>query len=253
MPRTGSYRYRIVLVLHIWHYWYMVERRENTERTKEESRTAHLRPSAVRPHGIMSGWRAGLLCCSLCGSAAALQAVSPVAAPSPRAPIGALFRATSSQRRAPTPLATTETPPEDQRWELRTLGLRTRRWLYETLEPFDKGDFRWEFLVPWTNKTLTQFDKFIVCSTFIGLSFSLQTVLDPGASVGVHLSYIAQFFSYAMGDPIGFRLLAVLTALLEIGGAHSRQPARNARPLMQQDLPADAGLHSHGTGHRKSL
>ena len=61
-------------------------------------------------------------------------------------------------------------------------------------------------------------DKFIVCSCFIGLSFTLQTLADPGASVGVHLSYIAQFFSYAMGDPIGFRLLAVLTSILEIFG-----------------------------------
>jgi len=37
--------------------------------------------------------------------------------------------------------------------------------------------------------------------------------------VGVHLSYIAQFFSYAMGDPIGFRVLAVLTSILEIIGS----------------------------------
>jgi len=93
-----------------------------------------------------------------------------------------------------------------------------RRWLYKTIEPLDKGDFRWEFLVPFNNKTLTSFDKFIVCSAFIGVSFTTQTLFDPGASVGVHLSYIAQFFSYAMGDPIGFRLLAVLTAVLEIGG-----------------------------------
>ena len=93
-----------------------------------------------------------------------------------------------------------------------------RRWIYNTLAPLDRGEFKWEFLVPWTNKTLTSADKFIVCSTFIGLSFTIQTLADPGASVGVHLSYIAQFFSYAMGDPIGFRALAVLTALLEIGG-----------------------------------
>ena len=93
-----------------------------------------------------------------------------------------------------------------------------RRRAYEALAPLDRGDFRWEFLVPWTNKTLSTTDKFIVCSVFIGLSFSLQSVFDEGASVGVHLSYIAQFFSYAMGDPIGFRLLAVLTSVLEIGG-----------------------------------
>eukprot|EP00966_Prymnesium_polylepis_P245553 5680738-Prymnesium_polylepis.1 len=99
-----------------------------------------------------------------------------------------------------------------------SLSLRLRRWVYETLLPLDKGDFRWEFLVPWTNKTLTAVDKFIVCSAFIGVAFVSQQLFDPGASVGVHLSYIAQFFSYAMGDPIGFRLLAVLTAILEIVG-----------------------------------
>ena len=97
-------------------------------------------------------------------------------------------------------------------------SLRLRRWLYNTLLPLDKGDFRWEFLVPWTNKTLSKKDKFVVCWTFIGVSFTLQSLLNPGASVGVHLSYIAQFFSYAMGDPIGFRVLAVLTAILEIIG-----------------------------------
>jgi len=119
----------------------------------------------------------------------------------------------AARRRAPAPHAVVEGPREPM-----TLGLQARRWLYNTLEPLDKGDFRWEFLVPWNNKTLTTVDKFIICSVFIGMSFTLQSLLDPGASVGVHLSYIAQFFSYAMGDPIGFRLLAVLTALLEIGG-----------------------------------
>ena len=48
----------------------------------------------------------------------------------------------------------------------------------------DKGEFRWEFLVPWVNRTLTATDKFIVCSTFIGASFVAQTLFDPGASVG---------------------------------------------------------------------
>jgi len=104
------------------------------------------------------------------------------------------------------------------RQQLATLSIRARRSLYAALEPLDKGDFRWEFLVPWSSKKLTTVDKFIVCSTFIGLSFTVQSLLEPGASVGVHLSYIAQFFSYTMGDPIGFRLLAVLTSVLEIGG-----------------------------------
>ncbi|KAL3927255.1 MAG: hypothetical protein SGPRY_002913 [Prymnesium sp.] len=117
-------------------------------------------------------------------------------------------------KRRSEPLAVVERPPNSfEAWRRNIL-----RSAYETISPVDRGDFRWEFLVPWTNKTLTRVDKFIVCSTFIGSSFTIQTLFDPGASVGVHLSYIAQFFSYAMGDPIGFRLLAVLTSVLEIAG-----------------------------------
>lgn len=116
--------------------------------------------------------------------------------------------------RSRTPRAIQQNAEQDQFF----LPLSVRRWVYNTLEPLDKGDFRWEFLVPFNNKTLSTSDKFIVCSAFIGLSFTVQTIADPGASVGVHLSYIAQFFSYAIGDPIGFRLLAVLTSILEIIG-----------------------------------
>lgn len=93
-----------------------------------------------------------------------------------------------------------------------------RREIYDALSPLDRGDFRWEFLVPWTQKKLTDVDRFIICSSFIGISFVAQTILDRGSSVGVHLSYIAQFFSYATGQPIVFRSLAVLTSILEILG-----------------------------------
>lgn len=115
--------------------------------------------------------------------------------------------------RAPVPVAMPPVQDVGNNW---SIGLR--RWLYKSLSPLDRGDFRWEFLVPWTNKTLTSIDKFIICSSFIGIAFTLQTLSAPRASVGVHLSYIAQFFSYAMGDPIGFRILAVLTSVLEIFG-----------------------------------
>ena len=135
---------------------------------------------------------------------------------------GGQCNAGPAPRRARAPVAVVEPTIADvgesaKRW-LYDVRTKARRWLYTTLEPWDKGDFRWEFLVPWTKKKLSTTEKFIVCSTFIGLSFALQTLLDPRASVGVHLSYIAQFFSYAMGDPIGFRLLAVLTSVLEIVG-----------------------------------
>uniref|UniRef100_A0A7S2FQG0 Cyclic nucleotide-binding domain-containing protein n=1 Tax=Haptolina brevifila TaxID=156173 RepID=A0A7S2FQG0_9EUKA len=145
-----------------------------------------------------------LLCC-ISGAAGLHQLVQPCQGCGTAAAVAVM------RRRAPAPVLV-------EQWSPVSAGLQVRRWLYRRLEPIDQGDFRWEFLVPWTNKTLNSVDKFIVCSAFIGLSFTLQTLLDPGASVGVHLSYIAQFFSYAMGDPIGFRTLAVLTSLLEIGG-----------------------------------
>ena len=91
-----------------------------------------------------------------------------------------------------------------------------RRSLYKTLLPLDRGDFRLEMLVPWTNKTLTKTDKIIVVSTFITLALTGQQVLTPGASSGVHLSYVAQFFSYAIGNPIGFRLISIVGSLFEI-------------------------------------
>ena len=48
----------------------------------------------------------------------------------------------------------------------------------------DKGEFRWEFLVPWVNRSLTTIDKVVVCSAFVVASFTLQKLFDPGASVG---------------------------------------------------------------------
>jgi len=48
--------------------------------------------------------------------------------------------------------------------------------VYDALVPWDRGDFGWELIVPWTNKTLTPMDKIIVCTTFIGMAFGLQQV-----------------------------------------------------------------------------
>ena len=68
--------------------------------------------------------------------------------------------------------------------------------------------------------TLTALDKFIITTTFVGLSFGIQYVLPDyrGASVGVHAALIVQFFSYAVGNPIFFRLLALVASVLEITG-----------------------------------
>ena len=167
-----------------------------------------------------------MLClCSVACSAALQHVLLPLqrydgvlSFPRPAATVN--LAGSSSRRTSAPPVAAVR--PED------AFSIRVRRWFYDVLEPLDQGDFRWEFLVPFNNKTLTTLDKFIVCSTFVGISFTLQTLFDPGASVGVHLSYIAQFFSYAMGDPIGFRLLAVLTSVLEIAGNLFEQKAAGA-------------------------
>lgn len=82
--------------------------------------------------------------------------------------------------------------------------------------PYDRGDFRWEFLTPWLDRELTKLDKFIVTVTFIWLALVLQIFFDPEAQFSDHLSYIAFFFSYAMGNPIGYRLIALVASSFEI-------------------------------------
>ena len=75
--------------------------------------------------------------------------------------------------------------------------------------------------MPWVPKgTLTALDKFIIPTTFVGLSFGIQYVLPDyrDASVDVHAALIVQFFSYAVGNPIFFRLLALVASVFEIAG-----------------------------------
>ena len=52
----------------------------------------------------------------------------------------------------------------------------------------DKGEFRWEFLVPWVNRSLTTTDKFIVCSTFIGVTRTLSLTLSRNLSLTLTLT-----------------------------------------------------------------
>ena len=81
--------------------------------------------------------------------------------------------------------------------------------------------FRYEFLVPWVEEgSLSTLNKFIITTSFVALSFAIQLAVENanGASVGVHASLIVQFFSYAVGNPIFFRLLAILASMLDIMG-----------------------------------
>ena len=74
-----------------------------------------------------------------------------------------------------------------------------RRKVYEALLPLDRGDFRWEFLVPesWRDgKDLTRTDKIIVCSSFVGIAVVLQKLAEPETGFAQHLSYIANFFAH---------------------------------------------------------
>jgi len=88
-------------------------------------------------------------------------------------------------------------------------------------------------LVPWTEKTLTRQDKVIVFVTFLGLAITGQEILTPESTISNHLAYIAQFFSYAIGNPIGFRIIAMVSSLLEIIGdlVESEMTSSDAIPI----------------------
>ena len=82
----------------------------------------------------------------------------------------------------------------------------------------DRGDFRWEFLVPWLEEgdELSRVDEAIVGATFVVAALALQIVVDPDNTISDHLSYIFFFLSYAVGNQIGFRLIAIVASSLEI-------------------------------------
>jgi hypothetical protein len=68
---------------------------------------------------------------------------------------------------------TTQWPPVPKNYPL-------RRSLYEALKPWDKGDFRWEMLVPWLapEQKLTTTDKAIVLVTFVALALGGQQLVS---------------------------------------------------------------------------
>lgn len=80
----------------------------------------------------------------------------------------------------------------------------------------DRGDFRWEFLAPWLDRDMTQVEKWIVGCTFVWLALAVQLAFDPSASFTDHLSQIALFFGYAVGNRVGYRLIAIGAAAFEL-------------------------------------
>lgn len=113
---------------------------------------------------------------------------------------------------------TTSFEPNPLWLSTQTPAQKLRRGLYNTLVPLDRGDFRWEFLVPWLpkDKMMTRTEKFIVFSVFIAIALIVQDRYDKAASISGHLGYIAQFFSFAIGNPIGYRLIAIGSSFVEI-------------------------------------
>lgn len=87
------------------------------------------------------------------------------------------------------------------------------------LRAIDRGDFRWEFLTPWRQEPLSTIDKLVVCVSFIGIAIVSQALWDPEASIWDHWSYIVFFFSYAIGNNLSLRILAILGSVLEIAAA----------------------------------
>lgn len=96
-----------------------------------------------------------------------------------------------------------------------TTGQRKR--LLRALTSMDKGEFRWEILTPWVkDRELTRMDKVFICLTFIAVAVYGQAAFEPSTSVLQHMSYVANFFSYTIGNQVGYRLIAIAASLLEI-------------------------------------
>eukprot|EP00633_Aureoumbra_lagunensis_P000390 CAMPEP_0197297894 /NCGR_PEP_ID=MMETSP0890-20130614/42255_1 /TAXON_ID=44058 ORGANISM="Aureoumbra lagunensis, Strain CCMP1510" /NCGR_SAMPLE_ID=MMETSP0890 /ASSEMBLY_ACC=CAM_ASM_000533 /LENGTH=392 /DNA_ID=CAMNT_0042775289 /DNA_START=146 /DNA_END=1321 /DNA_ORIENTATION=- len=87
------------------------------------------------------------------------------------------------------------------------LGLDRKR-LLKALISIDRGEFRWSFLTPWvTDRELTLLDKIIIFTTFVILTVGLQH--HPP-------QYVADFFSYTIGNQVGYRLISIVSSVLEI-------------------------------------
>lgn len=97
------------------------------------------------------------------------------------------------------------------------LDQEQRKRLLRALASIDKGEFRWELLTPWVKeRALTRVDKLIICATFICLAVAVQAAVEPTQSPLQHLSYVANFFSYTIGNAIGYRMIAIVASVLEI-------------------------------------
>ena len=90
---------------------------------------------------------------------------------------------------------TTSFEPNPLWLSTQTPAQKLRRGLYNTLVPLDRGDFRWEFLVPWLpkDKMMTRTEKFIVFSVFIAIALIVQDRYDKAASISGHLGYIVSY------------------------------------------------------------
>eukprot|EP00747_Dinoflagellata_sp_TGD_P181194 gnl/TRDRNA2_/TRDRNA2_34837_c0_seq1.p1 gnl/TRDRNA2_/TRDRNA2_34837_c0~~gnl/TRDRNA2_/TRDRNA2_34837_c0_seq1.p1 ORF type:complete len:398 (+),score=23.91 gnl/TRDRNA2_/TRDRNA2_34837_c0_seq1:136-1194(+) len=101
-----------------------------------------------------------------------------------------------------------------------TRDQKLRRMAYDMLVNLDKGDFRWEFLVPWLeeNRTLTPTEKSIVYATFVTTAMVLQGVIDFEGNIFYHFSYLAQFFSFVVANPLGYRVINIAISIFEITG-----------------------------------
>ena len=100
-------------------------------------------------------------------------------------------------RRAPLPLAVVEPPPPPT--VLGGVSTRVRRFVYRAIEPLDRGDFRWEFLVPWLKEgdELTRREEATVGATFVVAALAVQLAVDPQSSVTDNLSFIFFFLAAA--------------------------------------------------------
>jgi len=84
----------------------------------------------------------------------------------------------------------------------------------------DRGDFRFEMLVPWLEegRDLTRGEKAIVGATYIVCALALQALFEPDPTFTGHLSFIFFFLAYLVNNnnKLTFRLIAIQASALGI-------------------------------------
>uniref|UniRef100_A0A6S8DZX4 Cyclic nucleotide-binding domain-containing protein n=1 Tax=Aureoumbra lagunensis TaxID=44058 RepID=A0A6S8DZX4_9STRA len=88
--------------------------------------------------------------------------------------------------------------------------------LIRALTSLDQGDFRWELITRTKGRRLKLWEKAVLSGLFIGIAIAVQEILSPRQTIAEHLAYLATFFAFSIGEPIGYRSIAIATSAIDV-------------------------------------